>query len=83
MNGLIMSPEPRRGLRPVTGCIYRKRLRGIKRIWILCSGSRKIMPGRIGLEPTPCPDKNIRRIIHHYIRNAVLARVFGKFEASA
>jgi hypothetical protein len=24
------------------------------------------------LFPPPCPDKNIRHIIHHYIRNAVL-----------
>nr|WP_302134507.1 MATE family efflux transporter [uncultured Schaedlerella sp.] len=28
------------------------------------------------LFPPPCPDKNIRHIIHHYIRNAVLGCLF-------
>ncbi len=27
------------------------------------------------LFPPPCPDKNIRHIIHHYIRNAVLVEL--------
>ena len=28
------------------------------------------------LFPPPCPDKNIRHIIHHYIRNAILVNIF-------